>query len=201
MSAKTWLKLLSVGLAAGCLAGCEFVDALRDMESAEFAEWVSEELPSATAVAVRDGVVELTKPDGSVSSRPLPGGDADGPGAVFGERALEAIERAVETGSPWPAVAGVLEAAGLAGLAYLLRRKQRSLASAREHGEAREKQLQAAVRGLASAPVDAGSKRAVAAQVKRLAKRLNVEDGELGLNRFVTAECSNVYEQDTEEKK
>ena len=101
--------LLSMILLSCC--GCEAWDALRDTETAEFVEWFDEEAPLASEVVVRDGIVTLTKPDGSIITRELPGADAaENPGALFGDKALAAIKKSVETGSPWPAVVGIAEA-------------------------------------------------------------------------------------------
>jgi len=179
------------------LCGCQAWDALRDTETAEFVKWLDAEAPLATEVAVRDGVVTLTKPDGSIVARELPGADAvENPGAVFGDRALAAIRKSIETGSPWPGVIGIAEAAALALVGGYAASKRKKAMAATGLAETRTGQVDAMILGIRDAAVHlaspAAAQRSIAERIKVLAKVAGVEDGPDGLKARVEKLGANV---------
>jgi len=179
------------------LCGCQAWDALRETETAEFVEWFDEQALLASEVAVRDGVVTLTKPDGSIVARELPGADAvESPGAVFGERAVAVIKKSVETGSPWPAVVGIAEAAALALVGGYAASKRKKAIAAVELAETRTEQVDAMILGIRDAQVDIGTpttaRRSVAAWIEVLAEKAGVEEGPNGLKARVEKLGANV---------
>jgi len=191
---RLMLAAAAFALLLGC-TGCAFFDELRNTETVEFVEWLDAKAPTAKQVVVADGAVLITMPDGTIEAREVPGADAvDSPGAVFGERALAAIRKSVETGSPWPGVVGVLEAAALAAVGAYAAKKRKAANAATESLAVRDAQLHATIMGVRSAKELAGEPdaRAVGEEIKRLAKFAGVEDGPDGLNARVEALNANV---------
>jgi len=191
------VMIVIVMAAALFCGGCQAWDALRETETAEFVEWLEEETPAASEIAVRDGVVTLTKPDGSAVTRELPGAaEAENPGAVFGDKALAAIRKSMETGSPWPAVIGIAEAAALALVGGYAAKKRKAATAATELAETRTEQVDAMIMGIADAPISlsATARQTVAGRIKALAKLAGVEDGPNGLKARVAGLGANVME-------
>ncbi|NQT18438.1 MAG: hypothetical protein HQ592_01945, partial [Planctomycetes bacterium] len=182
---------LAAWILAAC-SGCRAWEALEDTETAEFVAWLEQEAPAAGEIAVRDGTVILTRHDGSVEVRELPGsvlpsnGDTgENPGAVFGDKALEAIRKSIETGSPWPGIIGIAEAAALALVGGYAARKRKAHLEAAELAEVRTEQVDAMILGVRDADVPgrekSAARRAVAERISALAKIAGVEHGPNGL--------------------
>jgi len=191
--------MIVILMAAALLCGgCRAWDAMRETETAEFVEWMEEESPGAGEIALRDGVVTLTKADGSIITRELPGAaEADNPGAVFGDKALAAIRKSVETGSPWPAVIGIAEAAALALVGGYAAKKRKRAIAATELAETRTEQVDAMIMGIQDAAITLSgtpkhARQSIAERVKALAKIAGVEDGPNGLKARVEELGANV---------
>jgi len=189
---------LAAWILAAC-AGCRAWEALEDTETAEFVAWLEQEAPAAGEIAVRDGTVILTRHDGSVEVRELPGsGTGENPGAVLGDKALEAIRKSIETGSPWPGIIGIAEAAALALVGGYAARKRKAHLEAAELAEVRTEQVDAMILGVRDADVPgrekSAARRAVAERISALAKIAGVEHGPNGLKARVEELGANVLE-------
>ena len=194
------IVVMLAALAPAVCGGCRAWDALQDTETAEFVSWLEEHAPAASEIAVRDGTVILTRLDGSVEMRELPGAGSTGsPGAVFGDKALQAIKKSVEAGSPWPGVVGIAEAAALALVGgYAASRRKRAVKAA-GLAETRTEQVDAMILGIRDAAVPGRdpsvARGAIAERVSALARIAGVEDGPDGLKARVEKLGANVLQE------
>jgi len=190
-------KLIVLAFVLLC-GGCAAWQAMRETETAQFVKWLEGEAPGASEIAVRDGKVFVTRLDGSVERRELPG-TAEDAGARFGERATAAIRRSVETGSPWPGIVGIAEAGLLALVGGYAAKKRKAHLEASELAETRSEQVDAMILGIKDATLPVGAaaeaRKTVAQRISALAKMAGVEHGPNGLKARVEELCANVTKE------
>jgi len=163
------------------LAGC-----MGYTKKTEFVRWVDEHQAGGRQVVVRAGIAECTLADGSIESMPVP---QTTPEEQAAEVAVAGVRRAVETGSPWPAVGSAASALSILLGGYAYRARRRAVDSTRR-ADLRESQARVLVEGVAASPPEAG--RAVARTIKTLSTTRGIENGPDGLQAFVEAAKSNV---------